>query len=1218
MNKKFISVLMAAAATFGTVSTFTSCKDYDDDISFLQEQIDANAAAIKTIQELIQKGSVITNVASNATGVTVTLSDGTSFDLTNGQNGAPGTAWTIGTDGYWYKDGVKTEYYALGTKGDKGDKGDQGDKGDKGDKGDTGAPGTPGTPGTPGVDGSQGPQGPQGPAGADGKYYVPNTETGTFWVYGDGDKDPYDSKISFLAPNAVTAVLDNNTLKLNGVSGQTGELVISLSGNLTSLVFQPKLFIDGIETIEYKWLQANTMNKDASSPAIKNYQGKDVAFSSPLNKEVEPKDEYAKEWYKAGGAPYQYGPAWGVDYHLNPANANTTAADIEKFTLMSKASNVIVTTRAMGDKPIISKVDDLFNSSNGILTVGMQIKNPQDLIAYATVGQDNKAWLVALQAKSQGDKETITSDYAALRPTKYTPLDLVWNTGKFTNEHKKIFYFNDGDNTVNTRKGDMKCGSSTADIAGHKVYDNPKAALEDAAQTTNSKKGAALELYYEDKDGINIGEMLGIHFEGEKVNPMATDKEDGIWNFGDEKQWGLKYEFYLVDYQVGANRTRDSRYARWENQEKGILRAWNVKWDGTHADGPSASAVDREPLVQVLVKNLDGKVVFTGYILVHITQNPPKPEEEKVAEIAWPDETPVTFDLCNGMQVFESNWSEFHDYVLVQKLNNMTKETFDAQYEIDSIAGMTPTYTATGETTYYLNMYKKSGNTYQQVSSSAATGKVKYVKESLGTTNHTFYWEIGETQLESLTHHDQANTTKAKHVDCYVRYNKKAGSDAEYKHIYVKLNANIKRKDIGSNKFGQKIANYWYNTASGSKDAVVFDVKEPVKDGDIKAFTGAVRNTLVGNKENTTGEHKYYFLPIDQTVKGVKDGNEVVYTITAWDGTNSNKDWNQLICKYNNSDKHPYVLADLDKTLNECAINYGKDVQGGTNTTADGGVFENYKLYVKTAAIPYTQIATLDQATGEISLINCTECKEVLNAIGYKANHANLEEELRAWVGVVASTTNCQLAGKVTDANFLTSWQRPINLLPVAVDPIVDATTDRAKIKFLESFKLYDWRGITAAGAPSDAGKMWDENLWFWGYYNVNKITVHLNNKEITTNMNGANWKPLGTVTNKLKFDGLGGVKITNSLGEVLSYEYEIKANDIVTGSSTLKDVADPDKNEDWVNYFTEKTEQWIITYTNNGNNVKEFKVRIPVTVTYEWGEFKHYIEVTIAATQGN
>ena len=124
MNKKKVfSYLFIGLLTVGATGTVTSCKDYDDDINNLQGQIKANADKIAEIEKLIKGGSVITNVAQSETGVTVTLSDGKSFNLTNGKDGAqgiqgepgkPGTAWTIGEDGYWYCDGKPTKYLARG------------------------------------------------------------------------------------------------------------------------------------------------------------------------------------------------------------------------------------------------------------------------------------------------------------------------------------------------------------------------------------------------------------------------------------------------------------------------------------------------------------------------------------------------------------------------------------------------------------------------------------------------------------------------------------------------------------------------------------------------------------------------------------------------------------------------------------------------------------------------------------------------------------------------------------------------------------------------------------------------------------------------------------------------------------------------------------------------------------------------------------------------
>src|SRR5574344_2558143 len=45
MNKKLISALFVGGLLLGSTSTLTSCKDYDDDINNLQEQIDKKALA---------------------------------------------------------------------------------------------------------------------------------------------------------------------------------------------------------------------------------------------------------------------------------------------------------------------------------------------------------------------------------------------------------------------------------------------------------------------------------------------------------------------------------------------------------------------------------------------------------------------------------------------------------------------------------------------------------------------------------------------------------------------------------------------------------------------------------------------------------------------------------------------------------------------------------------------------------------------------------------------------------------------------------------------------------------------------------------------------------------------------------------------------------------------------------------------------------------------
>ena len=98
MKRKFVKVMFFGALALSTV-TYVGCKDYDDDIDNLQTQIDAVKVSLEELQTKVNSGSVITNVVKGENGITVTLSDGKSYELTNGKNGADADVWTIGEIG---------------------------------------------------------------------------------------------------------------------------------------------------------------------------------------------------------------------------------------------------------------------------------------------------------------------------------------------------------------------------------------------------------------------------------------------------------------------------------------------------------------------------------------------------------------------------------------------------------------------------------------------------------------------------------------------------------------------------------------------------------------------------------------------------------------------------------------------------------------------------------------------------------------------------------------------------------------------------------------------------------------------------------------------------------------------------------------------------------------------------------------------------------------
>ena len=367
MKRKYLSALLMGALTVASVSTMTSCKDYDDDINNLQGQIDALSKTLSELQTKINDGSILKSVESDGNGgikVTVTKNGtDTSYNIKQGEQGAAGKdadVWKIGEDGYWYKNDTKTEYKALGTKGETGE---------------TGATGA---------------------AGKDGKYYVPNPETGTFWVYGDGDKAAYDSKIVYTATNedVITAVWDNDNLTLTNVAGAPGKkIVVSLSSALKSLVFDPDFYYAGIEAFDlatYKYNPATVKAVDADG-------------------------DYSKDAPIVAGDAFTYAPDLAATYFLNPSNAKMSN-DAAKYSFI--AYNKDYVTKAAADYGSTFKVESADLTTKGKVTVHAKYNGN----AIKDLANSDKVTVLALQYTS-GDS-VVTSDFAAIKASTYSKLVL--------------------------------------------------------------------------------------------------------------------------------------------------------------------------------------------------------------------------------------------------------------------------------------------------------------------------------------------------------------------------------------------------------------------------------------------------------------------------------------------------------------------------------------------------------------------------------------------------------------------------------------------------------------------------------------------------------------------------------------------------------------------------------------------------------------------------
>ena len=138
MNKKLKFIIAGVAIVAGLASA-VSCKDYSKDLDDLSVKVTNLESKIAALENEIKAGSVITAVNKTSDGIEIVLSNGQKHVITNGKDGANGkdgtngtngkdgdngTVWTIGDDGFWYKDGEKTEFKAVGTNGTNGKDGD--------------------------------------------------------------------------------------------------------------------------------------------------------------------------------------------------------------------------------------------------------------------------------------------------------------------------------------------------------------------------------------------------------------------------------------------------------------------------------------------------------------------------------------------------------------------------------------------------------------------------------------------------------------------------------------------------------------------------------------------------------------------------------------------------------------------------------------------------------------------------------------------------------------------------------------------------------------------------------------------------------------------------------------------------------------------------------------------------------------------------------------
>ena len=310
--------------------------------------------------------------------------------------------------------------------------------------------------------------------------------------------------------------------------------------------------------------------------------------------------------------------------------------------------------------------------------------------------------------------------------------------------------------------------------------------------------------------------------------------------------------------------------------------------------------------------------------------------------------------------------------------------------------------------------------------------------------------------------------------------------------------------------------------------------------------------------------------------------------------------------------------------------------------TTSAGVFANDTLYAyDVKAKTYTPIACIVQqifgsarsladnkSAGEIKLFHWLDAQgkgtttgtlnqndnwvayDVLNAIGYAANNANIEKQLRAWLGVIGLQCGDKVGYYIEQAQYdgankatvLASYERPINMPESDPQNALDAKTQENYIYFIDNMNLFDWRGD-----KPNQGYMYDNHYWFWAYYNVMGVAVQMDPTKIEIKINDeTEWKKLSEVTNYLRLRAINtptsALNITSGpykdiLNGAQYYGVDLTSYNMESKESQLEQFlgVNPADNAN-------KAKFGGLYYENVSGNITKFQVRLTIAVRYEWG----------------
>lgn len=1062
MRKKFLSTLLMGALVTASMSTFTSCKDYDDDINNLQTQIDA-LTPLKTVKTELQ--SELANLQKQLEAKDAQLQEAiTKLQTADADQTKQITKLAADVSGLEAR--VKTAEEAL-AKVNEALKGKASEAELKELAGKVAA-----------VESSLVEHLKQIKELKAGLEDVKTAQEG---IKSDIQEqkdalEAYKTRLEALEKKGVSEAdlkkiydkieeakkaldkklseeiaqlkADAKSLsdKIDAVSTNVNVLNVLLPTELRSIVFAPDSYYWGIEATKIQTLKFDAYTLSPVAWNVKETKGYDKA------------ERYEA---KAGSRVL----AFVANYHMNPSTAVIDPATA-KVNVLSGDKEY---TRAAAEAGLSVAS---WTVEGGMLKVNLDVTNPEKI---KSVKENEMVTVFATQVTLPGmtlnkdqniAERTITSDYATLYAESISGLKLAHRAG----EDVPFLGVESPNKSV--------LGGPDKDHKHHQLL------MQHAFEAGVSGK-------YGPQDSVNYNETLDlrklveVHYKNAKgVNRLMT-AEDFEAN-------GMKFKFEITALYYGDNKTSESAHAAINPEDGYTFRPQLPEYDEKHIGKQQAYGADqaratigRTPLVRVSLLDKDGKVLDYGYIRIKITEKktPATVEPDKHVDYQGPDYNYSYNGECTDPATewrYETKWIQT-EYDLYHMLN-ITREEFEANY------GTSPVKDANSGGG--LQQYKLSANgkTFEKMAEPIGLAYTRNeTSPEDGTLTSILGWKMTAAQAKEFF-----VTNKKANVQIAVKYESKDKS--KYPDVFVTFKTG-KRTGTDSTPAGEVkladniISNYWYATNTSTPG------------------TAEIHSNTLTPEDNPNGTADKMETTFGDVFKGNKIGASLINVLT------------------DQTEGKEYAAAKLKLSLVFDAANTGKEYKGIDGKTyvmsvSEDGKTLNAQIKGNQAKNP---VATLTSPEDPSETMIAYQHNEYAHALlNYKDHKSLANDVVKAIIGIKAQN-GCAKDLALTNNKFDVRFLRPINA-ENANKVIVDASyVEMQKIKATDLLKFTDWRDAwnkkQAAGIGGEYEKYYGvTGVSIEGIEDGQSISL---NPNVLTNLGQSDPKkfvPLGDVTKNIDF----------------------------------------------------------------------------------------------------